>query len=114
MKILIYGSTYLSEVIVNKIKDKFDLVGYIPSENPIFAGNINLKTVSEDIEYDIGLSLQYNKKIKNNDKCFNLHTGLLPDYGGCDIFLHTLINKETCQGLTFHKITDKFDFGPVI
>jgi hypothetical protein len=114
MKILIYGSTYFTEVIVNKIKDKFDLIGYIPSKNPIFPGNIDLKIVNEEVEYDIGLCLQYDGKIKDNEKCFNLHTGLLPDYGGCDIFLHTLINKELYQGLTFHKITDKFDYGPIV
>ena len=114
MKILIYGSTYITEVVVEELKKYFDLVGYIPSKKPIFSGHIDLPIVDESIEKDISLSIQYDRMILDIKNGFNLHTGMLPEYGGCDVLLHTIINGEYKQGLTFHKITDRFDFGPII
>ena len=113
MKILIYGSTYITQLVVEELKDDYDLVGYVPNKNPVFKGEIGLPLAKRGVRYDIALSIQYDQKIKAKNG-FNLHTGLLPEYGGCDILLHTLINKEPKQGLTFHKMTDKFDYGPII
>ena len=67
-----------------------------------------------DTDCDIKLSVQYDKIIKDTDKCFNVHTGLLPEYGGTNILDYTIQNGEYQQGLTFHKMTDKLDFGPII
>lgn len=115
MRILIYGSTYLTELCVNQlIKDGYNLIGYIPSENPTFEGNINLPRVDETIEHDIKLSIQYDKKLLTVNDAYNLHTGLLPEYGGCSILYHTIENKENIQGLTFHKMTEDFDKGGII
>ena len=49
--------------------------------------------------------------IKN---AYNVHTGLLPLWGGSDILYHTLKNKALEQGLTFHKMTERFDYGPIL
>jgi len=115
MRILIYGSTYLTELCVNQLqKDGYNLVGYIPSTNPTFQGKINLPKVEETIEHDIKLSIQYDKKLITVKDAYNLHTGLLPEYGGCSILYHTIKNKETEQGLTLHKITENFDEGAII
>jgi len=115
MRILIYGSTYLTELCVNQLlKDGYNLVGYIPSENPVFAGNINLPRVVETIEHDIKLSIQYDKKLITTNDAYNLHTGLLPLYGGCSILYHTVKNGESEQGLTFHKMTENFDEGGIV
>lgn len=116
-RILILGSTYLTELCVDKIQRKLpwlELVGYIPSNNPTNEGKVALSLVDFDTICDIKLSIQYDMLVSDVDKCFNLHTGLLPEYGGCDILDYTLQNKATSQGLTFHKMTEKFDYGPII
>ncbi len=113
-KILICGSSYLTREVVNYIKPHYNLVGYIPSKSHVFSTNIDLPIVDFNVDYDLILSLQFDQKIKDTSNSFNLHTGLLPDWGGCDILYHTLKNKLVEQGLTFHKITDKFDEGPII
>lgn len=115
MRILIYGSTYLTELCVNQLlKDGYNLVGYIPSENPTFEGKINLPKVQETIDHDIKLSIQYDKKLITTNDAYNLHTGLLPLYGGCSILYNTIKNKESEQGLTLHKMTEDFDKGGII
>lgn len=115
MRILIYGSTYLTELCVNQlIKDGYNLIGHIPSENPTFKGNINLPVVEETVEHDIKLSIQYDKKLITVNDAYNLHTGLLPEYGGCSILYHTIKNQAKEQGLTLHKMTENFDEGGIV
>ena len=116
MKILIYGSTYLTSAVVNKLNEQFDLVGYIPSKNPLIEGKINLPLIknSEAIQHDIKLSVQYDEKIINFENAYNVHTGILPLWAGRDLMYHTLKEKEVEQGLTFHKMTVKYDYGPII
>ena len=113
-KILIYGSAHLTKVTCDLLKDYYELVGHIPSSNAVIGSKMTLPIVDENIEHDIKLSLQYNKKLLNLDKAFNVHTGLLPRWGGVDILYHTLKEKSKEQGLTFHRMTDKFDDGQVI
>jgi methionyl-tRNA formyltransferase len=117
MKILILGSTLLTEVVVNFLKDSdFTLTGHVPSSNPYIPGNIELPVIQDmDInDHDIKLSIQYDKKVLDYHNSYNIHTGLLPDWGGRDILFHTLNNNETEQGLTFHKMSKEFDQGPII
>ena len=112
--ILILGSTYLTELVIEKIKDKYNLVGYVPSLNPTRKGNIDLPEVDINTECDIKLSVQYDKIVKDTTNSFNLHTGLLPSYGGTNILDYTIKNREVEQGLTFHKMTKDLDYGPII
>ena len=67
-KVLILGSTLLTELVVNKLKDKYELVGYVPSVNPTREGKIDLPIVDMDTDCDIKLSVQYDKIIKDTDK----------------------------------------------
>ncbi len=113
-KILILGSTLLAEKVVDKLSNYYDLVGYVPSIDPTIEGKIKLPPKTIDASCDIKISLQYNKIIKNPKNIFNLHTGLLPKYGGVNILSHTIKNKEKEQGLTFHKMGNKLDYGPII
>jgi len=112
--ILILGSTFLTELTINNIKDNYNLIGYVPSINPTKEGDIDLPLVDINTECDIKLSIQYDKIIKNTDKCFNVHTGLLPNYGGTNILDYTIKNNEYEQGLTFHKMTEDLDYGSII
>lgn len=117
MKILIFGSTYLSAIATEYLVNQsdYEIVGHVPNKKRItIPGKMTVPVVSEDSACDVILSLNYDQKIKNTDKSFNVHTGLLPEYGGVDIFYHTIKNKPLEQGLTFHKITKFFDYGPII
>ena len=62
--IIILGSTYFTELTVNLLKNYFNLIGFVPSENPTNSGNINLPIVSIDAECDLKLSIQYDKFVK--------------------------------------------------
>lgn len=116
--ILIYGSAHLTREACDILKDHYNLVGHIPSVNPVIAGEMNLPIVDETIDHDIKLSIQYNRKITDIKNAFNIHTGLLPSWGGVDILYHTIKDRTESfifeQGLTFHKMTSQFDYGPII
>ena len=113
-KILIYGSSELTRDTVALLKDHYDLVGHIPSVNPVISGTVDLPVVDESVDHDIKLSLQYNRRITNTDNAYNVHTGLLPLWGGTDILYHTLKEFTLEQGVTFHKMSNFFDYGPII
>ena len=113
-KILIYGSTYLTKVTCDILKPHYNLVGHVPSQNPKIGAQVDLPIVDQNIEHDIKLSIQYNKKLLNIENAFNVHTGLLPEWGGTDILYHTLKEGASEQGISFHGMTNKFDKGPII
>tara|TARA_R100001163_G_C5068380_1_gene208548 strand:+ start:7751 stop:8332 length:582 start_codon:yes stop_codon:yes gene_type:complete len=114
--ILILGSSYLTELAVKHILDMgdYNLIGYVPCRNTPVNGKVPLKQVEVDTPCDIKLSLQYDIFVEDTSNAYNLHTGLLPDYGGRDILDHTIKNKDNEQGLTFHKMTRDLDYGPII
>lgn len=117
MKILVFGSTFLTEIACRHLlgTGKHELVGHVSNSRRITVpGDMPIPEVSPTSQCDIILSIQYDKIIDNVEKSFNVHTGLLPQYGGVDILYHTLKNKETEQGITFHKITAELDFGPIV
>lgn len=117
MRILIYGSTYLTELVCKYLIkfSKYELVGYIPNKKRITVqGKMPIEKYQNKKKYNIALSIQYDSLISETVPTFNVHTGLLPKYGGVDILYHTLKNKEKEQGITFHLITEKIDFGPII
>lgn len=114
-KIIILGSSYLTELAVERLKGFYDLVGYIPSKSPTFPGNISLPVLDNmDVEHDIKLSIQYDRKLSDIKNAYNVHTGLLPEYGGLDILAHTLVNGDHEQGVTFHKMVESYDAGPIV
>ena len=114
-KVLIYGYSSLAEKTISVLQNEYDLVGHVPSENPVIAGKVDLPVADESVEHDIKLSLQYNKRIDNIENAFNVHTGLLPMYGGVDVLYHTLKSFGIYeQGITFHKMSRDFDYGQII
>jgi methionyl-tRNA formyltransferase len=115
MKILIYGSGFLAQKCIEAIDKErcFEIVGQIP--------NKNIPTVQGIVKYpnwkpyhDIKVSIQYDALIEDIENSFNLHTGILPEWGGMDILYHTLDQNKKEQGLTFHKMTEEFDKGSII
>ena len=113
-KILIYGSSSLTRDTVEVLKDHYDLVGHIPSQSPVVGGKIDLPVVDDSVEHDIKLSLQYDRKLHNIENAYNVHTGLLPMWGGTDILYHTIKEGAKEQGLTFHKMSYDYDYGHIV
>lgn len=115
MRILICGSTRISESVAKHLLDAGrDIVGYVPSDRATFPGHMPVRMAQLDVPYDVLLSVQYDKKLPADPRHFNLHTGLLPEYGGCNVLSHTILNGEKEQGLTFHRIDEGFDSGEII
>ena len=114
--ILILGSTFLTELVVSELKrNGFNLIGYVPNKiRSTVLGNIDLEEKDLSCDYDLALSVQYDSLIEPNEKTFNVHTGLLPRFGGLDILRHTINEKEREQGVTFHRMTNTYDFGPIV
>lgn len=115
-RILIYGSSYLTELVIDKVRRTHEIVGYVPckSKPTVPGSNIRAPLYDGTTPYDIAISIQYDRKIPVDGKTFNLHTGLLPEYGGRDILRHTLNENQSEQGLTFHVIDEEYDSGNII
>jgi len=121
MRILVYGSTYLTQLCCEHIERETDhiLVGYVPNQNrPTVAGKMRLQPIPQEAvlstKHNVGLSIQYDARIRNERYAFNVHTGLLPEWGGQDILYHTLKQNIGEQGATFHVVTEQFDAGPIV
>jgi len=120
MKILIYGSTYIAARCASFLRamTTHEIVGYVPCcGRPTIPGQMRCLPVKDeaDVEHDFRLSIQFDRKIDHcGTPAYNLHTGLLPDWGGSDILYHTLRLGATQQGLTFHEITDRLDCGYIV
>jgi len=112
--IIIYGSTYITELVCKKLSSLYNLIGHVPCKNPKIPGKINLPIITGNETCDLRLSIQYDRMIKNVTNTYNLHTGLLPEYGGTNILDYTIKHKEKEQGLTLHKITETLDYGPIV
>jgi methionyl-tRNA formyltransferase len=111
MRILLLGSTVLSACVEASLPE---VVGHIPSTRPAFPGKMNSPVVNEAVPHDIKLSVQYDRRLEDTRNAYNLHTGLLPDYGGTGILHHTIENGAHEQGLTFHAMTSQLDSGPIL
>jgi methionyl-tRNA formyltransferase len=117
MKILIFGSSYLSASATQKIMsdERFEVVGHVPChDEPTVPGNMPVSVVASETPADIKLSIQFDRILDHTGNVFNVHTGLLPEWGGTDILYHTLKQDAQEQGITFHKITEKLDYGPIV
>ncbi len=116
-RILVYGSTYLTAAVCEQLlkEGRYILVGYIPNTTePTVPGRMPIAFTTEDVPHDIKLSVQYDAPIEIDRPSYNVHTGLLPEWGGSDILFHTLKHGASEQGLTFHQMTGNLDFGPII
>ena len=118
MKILLLGNTPVTEACARRLvgEDKHRIVGYVPSENPTLRGQMDecLEVVPIDTPCDLRLSIQYDRRLPVDGKTANIHTGLLPFFGGSDILYHTLREGAEHQGLSFHLINETMDGGPLI
>ena len=118
MRIVLLGSTPVTAACASRLlyDGKHEIVGYAPSHNPTIRGRMHplIQVVPIDTECDLRLSIQYDRRLVPDGKTGNIHTGLLPSWGGSDILYHTLREGAETQGLSFHLINDVMDGGPLI
>jgi len=118
--ITVFGNTYISAICTQALLDAGHcVIGYIPNVSaPTVPGVMPVPMIGGWAgvceRTDFALSIQYDRQIPVAVPAYNLHTGLLPDWGGMDILYHTIRLKATEQGLTFHRITSTFDGGPIL
>jgi len=118
--ILIFGNTYLSAKCCEALSCAGHyLLGYVPNVNPpTVPGKMPIPKAGDWVilcgEFDFVLSIQYDERILLTSPAYNVHTGLLPEWGGMDILYHTLRLGAREQGLTFHRVTPTFDEGPIL
>ncbi len=116
MRILLYGSSYVTELVERALFQHHIVTGHVPCKEPAFPGQMQSPVREqpcrlEDLDYDLALSVFFDQKVRRLDRAFNLHPGLLPRWGGCNILYHTLVENATEQGVTFHRMTERFDEG---
>jgi hypothetical protein len=117
VKILLYGSTYITERCAALLSKHHEIVGHVPNQyEPTIPGRMSVPIVAEaDVEHDIRLSIQYDASIHLvGQPAYDVHTGLLPRWGGNDILYHTLRQGANEQGLTFCQISDRQGCGYII
>lgn len=120
MRILIYGSSYLTELCEGSLMDEgHTIVGHVPCKAPAFPGQMKSPLVFTPPPgygpfWDIALSILYDRKITWLKDTYNIHPGLLPRWGGCDILYHTITEGAHEQGMTFHMLDEGFDTGRVL
>jgi len=116
MRIMLYGNSYVTELVERTLMHWHEVVGHVPCNHTAFPGRMRSEVVEfpEHMDYDLALSVFYDRKVKLLDGAYNLHPGLLPRWGGCNILYHTIVEGATEQGVTFHRMTEDFDAGPIV
>lgn len=115
MRILVLGSTLLTQRVTDRLARTHEILGHVPSKKPTIPGDMSRWREVEDAEdADLILSIQYDRKWHRLMNAWNCHTGLLPSWGGTDILWHTIQEGATEQGLTFHKMTESLDEGGIL
>jgi len=78
-----------------------------------FNKSINLFK-KEDKIFFLGWSWIIDNQILDNYECICLHPSLLPKYRGGSPIQHQIINGESNSAVTFFKMTNKLDAGPIL
>ena len=79
-----------------------------------------LTSIISDLYIDTAFVLTFPWKIPTvvlsilENRCVNLHPGLLPKYRGADPVFWQLKNREINGGITVHLMTSRIDHGPVL
>ena len=109
MKVWICAYREWALEIYNQVKEEIncDLITTKEQFNKIqFAKN--------DIIFFLGWSWIIPNNIIQKYKCICLHPSPLPKYRGGSPIQHQIINGESLSAVTFFKMTDKLDEGPIL
>ena len=103
----------LNKTVIHEFSEKVSLNVKTPNDL------VGEETFLNKINFDIGIVVAYGKlipkEILNLSKYgfINLHASLLPKYRGAAPIQRSLINREKDTGISFMKIIEKLDSGPV-
>ena len=103
----------LNKTVIHEFSEKVSLNVKTPNDL------LGEETFLNKINFDIGIVVAYGKlipkEILNLSKYgfINLHASLLPKYRGAAPIQRSLINREKETGISFMKIIEKLDSGPV-
>ena len=74
----------------------------------------------DNLKFDLVFSVLHDRIFKKhhieNAKygIVNLHTAKVPEYRGCNVFSHSIMNGEIRHGLTLHYVDEGIDSGSVV
>lgn len=125
MRILLYGSAFMTQLAEQALLAAgHDVVGHVPNKVCRFPGKMQSRPMpgfgDGGCYYfgpgeDIRISVLYDRLIRNGfEKTWNIHPGLLPEYGGCNTSFWALRNGEVEFGWTAHRVSEKFDKGDIL
>ncbi len=103
----------LNKTVIHEFSEKVSLNVKTPNDL------VGEETFLNKINFDIGIVVAYGKlipkEILNLSKYgfINIHASLLPKYRGAAPIQRSLINQDKETGISFMKITEKLDSGPV-
>ena len=103
----------INKTVIHEYSEKVSLNVKTPNDL------LGEETYLNKINFDIGIVVAYGKlipkEILNLSKYgfINLHASLLPKYRGAAPIQRSLINREKETGISFMKIIEKLDSGPV-
>ena len=103
----------LNKTVIHEFSEKVSL--YVKTPNDL----VGEETFLNKINFDIGIVVAYGKlipkEILNLSKYgfINIHASLLPKYRGAAPIQRSLINQDKETGISFMKIIEKLDSGPV-
>ena len=139
--ILVIGESIGYQCLKNFIKNKLLKISNVISTDPKYDLSIKKLCKFNDVRFYTSKQFKKNQKIlrlnkkrnqyilisifsnlilksdflKNfNNKAFNLHPGLLPQYPGRNCVSGALYNNEKFTGVSLHLMTKKVDQGPII
>ncbi len=103
----------LNKTVIHEFSEKVSLNVKTPNDL------VGEETFLNKINFDIGIVVAYGKlipkEILNLSKYgfINIHASLLPKYRGAAPIQRSLINQDKETGISFMKIIEKLDSGPV-
>jgi methionyl-tRNA formyltransferase len=112
MKIWICAYREWSLEIYNQISKEFDNVELIETKKE-FERTISLFQ-KEDFIFFLGWSWIIPDEVVEDYNCICLHPSPLPKYRGGSPLQHQIINGERNSAVTYFRMTDKLDAGPVL
>ncbi len=117
MKILLFGSAYMTSLAERAMFPHHTIVGHVPCLKPRFPGVMQSRELSPASlpEYDLALSVLYDRKITHlTGREYNIHPGLLPEYGGVNTSWWALHHNAPEFGWTCHRVNEEWDGGPIL
>jgi methionyl-tRNA formyltransferase len=132
IRLALIGSGKTTNEVSMMLIDSMDieLVGIVPDRRAaievrdlqtslLLDWNIDLIEFSDfdELKLDMAVAIEYrsiiSKDIVDAHWIINFHMGLLPKYRGFNSNASALLNNEECIGYTIHRMTEKFDDGPI-